>query len=78
MSKKRKEKYVDDGHTIYNMNIEGFKWYNPNHDKKDELYIEKKEKWAIIKAAFSAYFPKLMLVLLSFGLAILLIYLWLS
>lgn len=29
MSGKKKEKFVDDGRTIANMNVEGMPWYNP-------------------------------------------------
>lgn len=77
MSKKKKEEFVDDGHTIYNMNVDGFKWHDKNRDKKNQVYLNRKEKWAMIRAAFSAYFPKLLIVLLGFGLAILLLYFWL-
>lgn len=77
MSKKKKEEFVDDGHTIYNMNVDGFKWHDKNRDKKNQVYLNRKEKWAMIRAAFSAYFPKLLIVLAGFGLAILLLYFWL-
>lgn len=29
MGKNKKEKFVDDGRTIANMNVEGMPWYNP-------------------------------------------------
>lgn len=74
MSKKDKQKYVDDGHTIYDMNVDA-KW---NSQQKRTIYVSKEEKRAIIKAAFLAYFPKLLLVLCGFGLAIILIYFWLK
>ena len=74
MSKKNEEKFVDDGRTVYDMNIDGFKWYKP---KKDKIYLNKKEKWAMICAAFAAYFPKLLIVLLGFGIAVVLLYFWL-
>ena len=77
MSKKKKEEFVDDGHTIYNMNVDGFKWHDKNRDKKNQVYLNRKEKWAMIRAVFSAYFPKLLIVLAGFGLAILLLYFWL-
>ena len=77
MSKKKKEEFVDDGHTIYNMNVDGFKWHDKNRDKKNQVYLNRKEKWAMIRAAFSAYFPQLLIVLAGFGLAILLLYFWL-
>ena len=32
---KKKTKWVDDGRTIANMNVEGMPWYNPAKDNKD-------------------------------------------
>ncbi len=77
VKRKKKKKYVDDGHTIYNMDVEGFRW----HDKKKAStndYIDKKEKRVIYRSAFKAYLPALILTLIGFGIAILLIYLWLK
>ncbi len=74
--KKKKTKYIDDGHTIYNMDVEGFKW----HDKKkgkDSVPLEKKEKLAVIKAALIVYLPILLVCLIGFALAGFLLYLWL-
>ena len=71
--KNKKEKYVDDGHTIYSMDVDA-KWA-----KKEEnsVYVSKEERNILIKACFKAYIPKLLIVLLGFGLAIVLIYFWL-
>lgn len=77
MSKKEKQKYVDDGHTIYDMNVDA-EWNNQQKNNKNTIYVSKEEERAIIKAAFLAYFPKLLLVLGGFGLAIILIYFWLK
>lgn len=33
---RKKEKFVDDGRTIANMNVEGMKWYDPSRDKEPE------------------------------------------
>ena len=73
--KKKKEKYIDDGHTIYNMNVEGMRGYKkPSTDE----YIDKSEKRVLIKAALLAWLPKLFLVLLGFTLAFVLLYFWLK
>lgn len=32
MKKKYKEKFVDDGRTIANMNVDGMPWYNPQKE----------------------------------------------
>lgn len=78
MSKKKKQKYVDDGHTIYNMNVEGMRGYQKKIENKDNIYVNKKEKHAMIKAAFMAYIPKALIMLLSFALAAILLYFWLK
>lgn len=91
MSKEKKQKYIDDGHTIFSMDVDA-KWntqreYNrKSNDKKinnqknttESIYVSKEERRTLIKAAFKAYIPKLLLVLFSFGLAIILIYFWLK
>lgn len=60
MGKKNKEKFVDDGRTIVDMNVEGTPWYNPSKPKEidlnpprnlgiaDTFYILK----GVLKAAF--------------------------
>jgi len=77
MKNKEKKKYVDDGHTIYNMDVDA-KWSKSRFESKKTIYVSKEEKRALIKAAFLAYFPKLLIVLIGFGLAIVLIYFWLK
>ena len=74
MSKKEKQKYIDDGHTIYSMNVDA-KWSN---SKKESIPVPKEERILLIKAAFRAYFPKLLLVLICFALTIILLYFWLK
>lgn len=79
MSKKeKKEEFVDDGRTIYNMNVDGFSWYDKNNKGKDKVYVTKEEKRTLIKAAYRTYLPILLIVLLAFGITIFLIYLWLK
>lgn len=75
MKKNKKEEYIDDGHTIYSMDVDA-KWARPK-EKKDRIYVSKEERRTLIKAAFRVYIPKLLIVLFGFGLAIILIYLWL-
>ena len=77
MAKKKREKYVDDGHTIFNMDVDGMPHRRVQSDKSD-LNLTRKEKWALIKCAFGHYFPIFLVVLLCFSLAMLLIYFWLK
>lgn len=71
MKKEKKEKHYDDGHTIYSMD-------GLNKEKKGNLDVTKKERWAIIKAAMSVYLPRFLLIILAFVITILLIYFWLN
>ncbi len=77
MSKKKKQEYIDDGHTIYSMDVDA-DWNNQKEKNNSSTYVTKEENRVLIKAAFRAYFPKLLMVLLGFGLAIVLIYFWLK
>ncbi len=76
MKKNKKEKFVDDGRTIYSMDVDA-KWNNRRNRSEETIYVTKGERKALVKAALLAYFPKLLLVLLGFGFAIVLIYFWL-
>ena len=40
MKKNKKEKFVDDGRTIYNMDVDGL----PNRRNKNKIYVTKEEK----------------------------------
>ena len=72
--KKNKTQYIDDGHTVYNMDgVGGAK----HREDKDEPKLSKKEKRAAIRAALETYLPGLLMVMAAFTLAICLIYLWL-
>ena len=77
MSKKKKQEYIDDGHTIFSMDVDA-DWNNQKDKKEKSMYVTKEENRTLIVAAFKAYFPKLLMVLFGFGLAIILIYFWLK
>ncbi len=76
MKDKNKKKYIDDGHTIYNMNVDGM----PNRKIKnsENISLTKKERRALIKAALLHYLPILLGVIICFSIAILIIYFWLN
>ena len=71
--KKKKTEFIDDGHTIYDMNVDA-KW---NIRKESVVSVSKEERRTLIIAAFKAYVPKLLLILGCFLLTMFLIYLWL-
>ena len=68
--------YIDDGHTIYDMNVDAS--WNNKKEKSPIVMVSKEERWTLIKAAFLAYIPKLLLVIGCFLVAAILIYLWLK
>ncbi len=72
---KTKTKYVDDGHTVYDMS--GLSDKGIGRDKNDGIGLSGKEKWAAIKAAVICYLPALIIALAGFGAAMLIIYFWL-
>lgn len=61
MKKNKKQKFIDDGRTIADMNVEGMPWYNPAAKKagtdasKNELAsLSGKETAAMIKGVMAA------------------------
>lgn len=71
--KPKKQPYIDDGHTIYDMSgLTG-----QDKHKNQSVGLTKEEKRAAISAAFSCYLPLLAMVLGSFLVVMLLIKLWL-
>lgn len=74
MSDKKKKKNgaeppVDDGRVIADMNVDGLPWYRKNGQdpkkrrKDDPDRPTKKETRAMIRAAYKAYFPYIVIVL---------------
>ena len=78
--KKKKEKiiYIDDGRTVVDMDLEGYSWHGRGKRKKDAERPRFKEKLAIIWGAYRAYFPALLICLLSLALVFVLFKLWLG
>ena len=89
-SKKEKKKakvvYVDDGRTIYDMSgvtrpgqvvFPEKKEKNGEDSKKNKeqrVGLSRKERWAVIKAAYAVYLPVLLGVLLCFSVAAILMF----
>lgn len=78
MCKKRKKKkaiYIDDGHTVYDMN--GLSPNSGNKKQKEErVHLSFKEKKAVIRAAFERFLPILLLVIVCFSVTMVLVYFW--
>lgn len=75
MKTKKKEKFIDDGHTIYNMDIDGMPKRSSN--KGNEIGLTRKERRALIIAALLHFIPILIGIVVCFSLAMLIIYFWL-
>lgn len=75
MKEKNKQKYVDDGHTIYNMDVDGMP--RRRFHNKEGIEVTRKERRAIIGGAILHFLPILFGVLVCFGIAFILVFLWL-
>ena len=87
MAKKKKKKpELDTTTTFVNMNVEGLKWYDPTlekrlEDKKKGIVppkISRREYWQMVRGAFAAAVPVILLIMLIFGLMVCFAYLWLN
>ena len=74
----------DDGRTVADMNVEGFKWYRPKNDtyeaerkKLRELNITPSERRAMIKGALSVMLPVALGVMLCVAAVFMIAYFWL-
>lgn len=81
MAKKRHDDDLDTETTFADMNVEGFRWYDPSckdGKKRRSLKLTRKEYWAMVRGAFAALWPVFVGVLLIgaalYGLA----FLWLG
>ncbi|HAN21410.1 MAG: hypothetical protein A2Y15_09380 [Clostridiales bacterium GWF2_36_10] len=80
---KAKSKLIDDGRTIANMDVPGFRWHTPEKQKRKrkelvELGISKQERRAMIKGALLAIFPVVFAFITLFFVAFLIIHFWLT
>ncbi len=79
--KKKKEDTLDTQTTIADMNVEGFRWYDPsskNGEKKEKPTLTKKEQRALIRGAYKAMLPMILCIAVVFIAMAMLAYLWLS
>lgn len=75
-NKDKKPRFVDDGHTVYNMDGVGGARHRKD-DKDEDARLSRKEKRAAIRAAFATYLPGFLITLASFALVAVLLYFWL-
>ena len=84
MSKKsEKDDNLDTETTFADMNLEGFRWYDPskkkdNGEKTVKQKVSGKEYRRMVRSAYLAFLPYLAVFLLVMGGVVALIYLWLK
>lgn len=83
MSKKKSDDELDTTTSFADMNVDGFKWYDPNAKKRSNMRkvktkISRKEYWAMVRGAFAAIAPFIIVAVIAFGLVFLLAYFWLK
>lgn len=74
---KKKDEFIDDGHTIVNMDVDGMPHRRDSSKRKAQYDISKEEKRHLILAGYKAYLPMLICGIIGMALAILVIVLWL-
>ncbi len=78
---KDKKDTLDTETTLVDMNVEGFRWYDPHKKKNGNMprqKISRKEYWKLVRGAFAAYLPMILCIILAFGIVVALAYLWLG
>lgn len=79
--KKNREKFVDDGRVVSNMNVDGMPWYHnaaKNHetDSSEQVQLSAKETRAVARGVTGAALLVGSVFVIVFGVVILLMYLW--
>ena len=80
--KVKKKDTLDMETTVADMNVEGFKWYDPARKKgikkRPIEKVTKKEYRAMVRGAYAAFLPVIVCATISFALMVLLAYFWLK
>ena len=81
MSKKNKKPDdLDTETTFADMNVEGFRWYDPqakkNNGRRHRQKMSRKEYWLLVRATFAAYAPVFLIVIVVFAIMGLIAWLW--
>ncbi len=82
MAKKKEKKQkteLDTETTFADMNVEGFRWYNPDKKKgKKAVKLTKKEQRALIKGAYQAMIPMFCCIAIGFLFMMFIAWLWIG
>ena len=78
--KNKKDDELDTQTTFADMNVEGFRWYDPqakkNNGRRHRQKMSRKEYWLLVRAAFAAYAPVFLIVIVVFAIMGLIAWLW--
>ncbi len=81
--KNKKPDDLDMETTFADMNVEGFRWYDPSLKKRKasgmkehKQKVSRKEYWMMVRAAFAAYAPVFLIVICVFILMGAIAWLW--
>ena len=84
MSKKEeRQDDLDTETTFADMNVEGFRWYDPSKKKggkqnRNVVKPTRKEYWAMVRGAFAALLPMILCIGIGALFMVFIAYLWLS
>ncbi|MDE6667893.1 MAG: hypothetical protein K2K38_06065 [Clostridia bacterium] len=83
MAKKRSDDDLDMTTSFADMNVDGFRWYNPKAKKQSDMKkvkmkVTRKEYWAMVRGAFAAIAPFILISVVVFSLVFLLAYFWIK
>ena len=83
MPRKNKKDDLDMETSFADMNVEGFRWYDPyakknNGVKQVKQKISRKEYWAMVRGAFAAMLPMRGCIVLAMAAVVAIAYLWLG
>lgn len=84
MKEDKDKSELDTETTFADMNVEGFRWYDPTKKqnakgkKVEREKLTKQEYRSMVKGAFLAYIPMFLSILLGFAVMVLIAYLWMK
>jgi hypothetical protein len=81
MSKKDDLDELDTQTTFVDMNVEGFRWYDPTKKHNNDMQkrkVTRKEYWQLVRGAFAAFLPYFLFFMCAMGILVVLAYFWLS
>ena len=85
MANRKPDDELDTTTSFADMNVDGFKWYNPKAKKQQQSDLKKvktkvtrKEYWAMVRGAFAAIAPFILISIIMFTLVFVAAYFWLK